>query len=291
MNSSYGERIPDYLVVGHIAKDLTPEGPCPGGTVLYSGLTAQHLGMQAAVVTRCASRDRWLLDELEDSSVWVAAKGSPRTTTFTNRYDSEGKREQLLGGRAEMITLADVPPAWRGAPIVHLGPIAQELPADMPTQFTDCNLGITPQGWLRSWDAQGRVSHNAWSIPSSLARLPRRTIVVVSQEDLDFNVELIRDYARSVPCLVVTNGSAPASIFIAGMEVEVPAYPVQAIDPTGAGDVFAAALFAHYAETQNLETAVKFAHAAASLSITAPATTAIPSRASVHSLLSTPTNH
>ena len=33
----------DYLVIGHVAHDLTPEGPRLGGTAAYSALTAMAL--------------------------------------------------------------------------------------------------------------------------------------------------------------------------------------------------------------------------------------------------------
>ena len=35
----------DYLVIGHVAHDLTPDGWRLGGTAAYSALTAQALGM------------------------------------------------------------------------------------------------------------------------------------------------------------------------------------------------------------------------------------------------------
>ena len=41
----------DYLVIGHVAHDLTPEGPRLGGTVAYSALTARALGLRVGVVT------------------------------------------------------------------------------------------------------------------------------------------------------------------------------------------------------------------------------------------------
>ena len=35
---------PDYLVIGHITKDLLNRGFTVGGAVTYSGLTARNLG-------------------------------------------------------------------------------------------------------------------------------------------------------------------------------------------------------------------------------------------------------
>ena len=41
----------DYLVIGHVAHDLAPDGPRVGGTVAYSALTARALGMKVGIVT------------------------------------------------------------------------------------------------------------------------------------------------------------------------------------------------------------------------------------------------
>jgi hypothetical protein len=43
----------DYLVIGHVAHDLTPQGPRLGGTAAYSALTARALGYRAGIVTAC----------------------------------------------------------------------------------------------------------------------------------------------------------------------------------------------------------------------------------------------
>ena len=43
---------PEYVVVGHCALDVQPDGSfLPGGTVLYSALTAARMGMRAGILT------------------------------------------------------------------------------------------------------------------------------------------------------------------------------------------------------------------------------------------------
>ena len=44
----------DYLVVGHVTRDITPNGWVAGGTATYSSLVAQALGCRTAVVTSAA---------------------------------------------------------------------------------------------------------------------------------------------------------------------------------------------------------------------------------------------
>jgi hypothetical protein len=43
--------VPDYLLIGHIAHDVTPEGPRLGGTVSYGAYTALALGLRVGVLT------------------------------------------------------------------------------------------------------------------------------------------------------------------------------------------------------------------------------------------------
>ena len=43
---------PDFLAIGHITRDLLPDGSWRlGGTVTYAALTAVRLGLRAAIVT------------------------------------------------------------------------------------------------------------------------------------------------------------------------------------------------------------------------------------------------
>ena len=44
----------DYLIIGHVTQDLTPNGPTLGGTASYSALTAKALGLRVGIVTAFA---------------------------------------------------------------------------------------------------------------------------------------------------------------------------------------------------------------------------------------------
>jgi hypothetical protein len=41
----------NYLIIGHLTRDLTPDGPRLGGTAAYAGLTASALGLRVGIVT------------------------------------------------------------------------------------------------------------------------------------------------------------------------------------------------------------------------------------------------
>ena len=283
MNTGPTPPKPDYLVLGHVTKDLAGEGDdsSPGGTVMYSAITAQKLGLQAAIVTACAPHDDHLLDGARREGVWVHRVNSTFTTTFRNEYNEVGKRSQFIFAQATPIQLRDVPQEWLATAIIHLGPVAQELPADMAPHLQDCLLGVTPQGWMRSWNKAGVVEHSAWPPPPELDNLPANSVLVVSIEDLGYDPQLISHYVKLAPLVAVTEAADGAHVYSSEETIVVPSFEAQIVDATGAGDVFATALFIRYSETGNLEESTRFAHAAAACAIEGAGTSTVPERATV----------
>jgi sugar/nucleoside kinase (ribokinase family) len=242
----------DYLVIGHVAHDLTPSGPRLGGTAAYSALTAQALGMRVGVVT--ASGAETDLDALRD--VLVVSAPSTHSTTFENIYSQNG-RKQILHHRAERLSFESVPDVWRKAPIIHLGPIAWEMDAVLPGSFTPSLLGLTPQGWLRAWGESGQVVQADWE--SSEQALGRAGAVVLSIEDVAGVEEQIEFMAAHTRILVVTEGAAGARLYWHGDQRRYRAPTVQEVDATGAGDIFAAAFFIRMLATRDPWEAARFA--------------------------------
>ena len=85
---------------------------------------------------------------------------------------------------------------------------------------------------------------------------------------------------------VVTLGEKGAQIVTADNTLLVPTFAVDAVDTTGAGDTFNAALAVGLSEGMALERAVRFANAAAALCVTKPgAADSVPYRADVDALI------
>ena len=88
------------------------------------------------------------------------------------------------------------------------------------------------------------------------------------------------------PIVIVTLGAAGAVAYENGSEVRVAAPKVSAVDATGAGDTFCGALAALLAEGAALAEALRFAVAAASLSVQKPgAVPSIPTRDAIENAL------
>ncbi len=268
---------PDFLAIGHVTRDLLPDGSWRlGGTVTYAALTAARLGLRAAMVTSAPADVLAALDVvLPDIPLSVGP--SAEATTFENTYTSQG-RQQYLRGRAAPLTISAVPTAWRDAPIVLLGPVAQEIDATIVTAFPRSLVAATPQGWLRQWGADGMV------IPSPLANadmlLPHVRALILSPEDVGPSADdIIAQWARIVPVIAVTRGAGGAYIWEDGVRSETfPAYPAHEVDPTGAGDVFAAAFLCALHETGDAAGAADFANRVAACSVEAVGGEGIPTR-------------
>jgi sugar/nucleoside kinase (ribokinase family) len=259
----------DYLVIGHIAHDLTPQGPRLGGTVAYSALTARVLGLRVGIVT--AAGPETSLDALND--ITVISLDSPQSTTFENIYTGHG-RIQYLRAQATKIDFNSVPDSWRRASIIHLGPIANEMDSVLPKSFSPTLLGLTPQGWMRQWDAENRVSSREWT--GAEPALSQAGAVVISREDVDDNDELIEHMAHQTRVLAVTEGAAGSVLYWHGDRRRFRAPEVPEVDATGAGDIFAAAFFIRLFNTRDPWEAARFATLVASRSVSRVGLDAIP---------------
>ncbi|HEY8490328.1 MAG TPA: PfkB family carbohydrate kinase [Dehalococcoidia bacterium] len=271
---------PDIVVVGHVTRDLTEAGPRLGGTGAYAGLVAARLGLRVGLLTRCGPEvDLSALAEAME----VHRLPDPVTTTFENRYVG-GRRQQRVPALAGPIGPEDVPDAWCDAPMLLLGPVAGEVDAGVRERFPRAAVGVCGQGWLRAVGPDGRVEPREWS-PASL--LPGSHVLFVSDEDIPWieSREALLRWADGWPLVAWTHGPGGADVWDGGRWLRVPAYPAPEVDPTGAGDSFAAAFLVRWVETQDVAAAARFAAAASSFVVAAEGTAGIPSRSQVEDRL------
>jgi sugar/nucleoside kinase (ribokinase family) len=251
-----------------------------GGTVSYAATTAQRMGYRVGVVTSTGP-DLDVAEALPFAQ--VACRQSAKTTVFENIY-LDGERKQILHQRAGNLHCDHVPAEWRNAPIAHLGPLDQEIDKGVFHCFGDeVLIGVTPQGFLRRWDDQGRVSFVDWNPPESILR--RINVLVLSEQDVPDPDGLVRAWGRFIEVIVVTRAEKGATVFHEGKPCDYPARPAQQVDPTGAGDVFAAAFMIRLIETKDPCQAAWFANAVASFSIEGPGIGGIPMRHQVEAYL------
>ncbi|MBT3337306.1 MAG: ribokinase [Anaerolineae bacterium] len=252
----------DYLVIGHISRDLTPEGHRLGGTAAYAALTARALGLRVGILTSFEPRDLSIDPLTEDIQVFITP--TKETTTFENIETPTG-RQQILHQQAAPIDFEHTPNIWRRTPIMHLAPVAQEIEAQLPKGFAATVLGMTPQGWLRGWDAEGNISPSKWS--EMEASLNHTSAAVLSMEDVQGDEALIEEMSLASRILVVTEGSEGVRLYWNGDLRRFRAPKMDVIDTTGAGDIFAAAFFIRLYNTRDPWEAARFATSLAAYSV------------------------
>ena len=251
----------DYLVIGHASRDITQEGYAPGGTAIYSAMAAHALGCQTAILTSTA-QDLFVEQLLPE--VDVHNLRSQHSTTFENIYTPTG-RQQTVQAFADTITTGDVPEEWHRAKIVHLGPIVSEIEPNIINVFSNSLIGLTPQGWFRQWDEQGRVYPGEWSEMAEV--LPLAGATILSMEDIP-SEETLQKIRHLSNLVVLTERSSGCTVFVRNETRSFTAPAVNEINPTGAGDIFAAAFFVRLHQTRgNPWEAAIFANKVAACSV------------------------
>ncbi len=266
----------DYLVVGHASKDITPDGPRLGGTVVFSALLAKALGLRVGVLTSAPDDMLPLLQPL--AGIPIVRIPTQIATSFENHYTPNG-RVQLLHSRAVPLGIEHVPPEWLSTPIVHLAPIADEVSPDLARLLPDSLVGVTPQGWMRQWDDSKRVSYRPWTEPSRV--LSYAGAAVLSIEDVYHDEDTVRALADQVNVMAVTRGAEGSTLYVQGQPRHIPAAEKPEHDPTGAGDIYATAFFVQLHATGDPVRAAHFATHLASDSVARSGINSIPDQETI----------
>lgn len=268
----------DYLIIGHISIDLLSTGKRIGGTVVYASLMAKALGLRVGVVTSWGEE----IPKGPLSSLQIFNYPADQSTTFELNY-SDGKRSLTLIQAAPRLDFFQIPESWRNAPIVHLAPIAQEVEPTLVRNFPSALIGVTPQGWMRNWYDSGLVHPSEW--PEARFVLERSNAAVISIDDVAGDENRIEELANACNILAVTEGDEGARIYWNGDVRRIRAPEAEEVDPTGAGDIFAAAFFYRLYWTRDPWEAGRFAAQLASISVSRTGLDGIPTLAEIQSCM------
>jgi sugar/nucleoside kinase (ribokinase family) len=268
----------DYLVIGHITRDLTPQGPRMGGTATFSALTAKALGLRVGIVTSWG--EELPADLL--NGITVVNYPADRSTTLENIYTPQG-RIQTVHNIAQKLDYHHIPETWRQTPIIHLGPLAQEIEPGIIRYLSSSLIGLTPQGWLRAWDDNGHVYPCEW--PEASFTLNQAGAAIISLEDVGNSEERIDEMASSCRIFAVTEASCGSRLFWNGDVRRFTPPLVDQVDATGAGDIFAAAFFTRLYTTRDPWEAARFATRLSAFSVTRSGFESIPTPAEIQESL------
>jgi sugar/nucleoside kinase (ribokinase family) len=246
--------MPDVVVVGAATRDIAaddPRGWRLGGGVSYTALTIARLGLRtvALIGLDADAAQANELDLLRDAGVELHAAPLEQGPVFDNIERSDG-RLQIAHHASDPLPVTSLPSEWQTPRGWLLVPVAGELPegwADVPDDAA--LVGVGWQGFLRQLQAGQPVRHVA---PAPNPIIERADVVGLSRDDVDGDLELADLYSLLRPgaTLALTQGARGGVVAdgVDGHHLRLrhyPAIPSRAIvDPTGAGDVFLAALVA-----------------------------------------------
>lgn len=296
----------DVVVVGSINFDISvfsPRHPGRGETVIGTGhifgpggkganqaVAAARLGARVGLVGRVGADD-WgssLLDGLISEGVDVSGVGiddEVGTGVAVITIDNEAENTIVVSPGANMrLTPAHIEENAHlisGSPVV----LAQlEIPVDTVIAAAETASGTFVLNPAPAQNLPGALMDRIDVL------VPNRSeLVAISGFDNLADVEEVVSAASAVNpggATLVTLGGDGTVLVVGGIPEELPAFDVDAIDPTGAGDTFCGALAACLSSGIGLRAAVRFASAAGALAVTSQGAQAgMPTRGDVEALL------
>ncbi|MGH3023463.1 MAG: carbohydrate kinase family protein [Gaiellaceae bacterium] len=253
-------------VVGLVTLDRVDGGlPRLGGAPVYAARALRLLGHPAIVATKLADEDRPRLAAL---GVPVVAKSAEETIGFRIENDGDVRRMEI-DALGEPWTEKDargwLGDALAGCDWVHAGALTR---ADFPA----ATLAVLARGRQVSIDGQGLV-RCAQVGPLTLDDeydpevLRHVALLKLARDELEaLGCELDERSLASLGVreIVVTLGREGAVVFADGLAEHVPTFPLEGVDPTGAGDAWTTAYVEHRRRRHSPVSAARLANGAAS---------------------------
>jgi hypothetical protein len=258
---------PTVLVVGHVTHDGFEERVRAGGSAFYAAKTIRAFGARARLISTVGA-DFERYEELHGLEMLLTVRDS--TTTFENSYGVGRSRLQRVGAVAGGVTPRSLPTEWRKPDVLFLAPVIGEVDVPIWLDAVEAPLvGLGLQGVLKGLGEPDGSSRPVIPRPFGLTDdvLERISVVFLSDEDLAEVAfpNFLDRLRRVVPIVVLTEGACGSRIWTRSRAYKVGTFPVVSRDPTGAGDVYAAAFLVAMSEGSSPGDAALLASAAASI--------------------------
>jgi sugar/nucleoside kinase (ribokinase family) len=270
----------EFVAVGHVTIDRVSGRKRPGGAAAFASLTAARLGLRSGLVTSAAPTFPFWnsLDGIE-----IHCQKSERTTEFENVYEGSRRRQRVLAEAAPLteVSLAAIRGRLEGDAAVLYCPVLHEVQLPLASLAPRGLSGVAPQGFFRRWKPHGLIEACDWE--DARTALARVDFVSMSENDCVAPEALAEEFPGHA--FAVTKGAKGARVYSEGDVYDLPAFTAAEVDPTGAGDVFAAAFLIALRERRPVVRAARFAACVASFAVEAPGLEGIPSRSAVEARL------
>lgn len=262
----------ELTVVGHIAVDriITPSDSRTqlGGPPTYVSLIARRLGPNVKAATKVGEDlPNTFLRQIRELGIDLRGQVVEGAATTRFVLDYRGAERRLS---VESVC-EEIEPGDLREPVgaVLVAPIVGEVPPAAVLTLTGAELvALDPQGFVRKVREDGSVGPRRWFDEDLL----RRVTVYKSSEDELRLVTGINDPWRGLGRIlelgaevaIATRGARGSLLLTREGRCVIPVYGSEAVDPTGAGDVFIGAFLTEYLRGEEPLWCASMAAAAAS---------------------------
>ncbi len=201
---------------------------------------------------------------------------SKETGGFHLVYDSRGDRTLDVLGVAAPITKKSFNEEFLQSKFTLIGPILGEVDLrliEFLRSSTSSRLFLDPQGLVRRIGSDKRVIHECndedfrkiANLVDFVKPNERESETITKEADPLVAIQRLSQMGVRVPIVTLAERG---SLLLDGTRLHrIPAYPTEAVDPTGAGDVYGGSFITEYQRCGDLVEAALFASAAASFMV------------------------
>lgn len=301
----------DIIVVGSLNMDLVvraPHMPAPGETIIGSdfrtipggkganqAVAAAKLGAQVSMVGRVGDDDFGRaqlrnLGQLGIDTRYITVDPDAATGIALITLDASGQNSIVIAAGANMhLTVADIDAAQEIIAQADVLVCQLESPLEAVEHAIALAHSCGVKVILNPAPAR-KLSPETLSKVDFLIPNESETAILTGMEVTDVpSAKKAADHLRQqgVGIVILTLGEKGALLVGPSEEMYIPAYEVEVVDTTAAGDAFVGGFAVALAEGENLANAVRFANAAGALTVTRlGAQPSLPTRKEVESLLS-----
>jgi len=255
------------------------EGRVLSGCSTNACLAAKKLGVKKVGLVGCIGQDfaQRFRRDMKNYGIEASMDTTGKQTGgFHLVYDETGNRTLDVLGVAGRITTKDFPDEFLDSRFFLIGPILGEVDLELiefVRSSTSGKLFLDPQGLVRMVGDDKRVIHKCNRDEfKKISRLvdfvkpnEHESEVITNERDPVLALRRLRELEAQVPIVTLADRG---SLLLDGDKLcRIPAYGTRAVDPTGAGDVYAGSFVTEYMRSGSIVEAALFASAAASIMV------------------------
>ncbi len=274
----------DLVGVGNPVYDIivTPRiktnGRVLSGCSTNACLAAKRLGMKKVGLEGCIGRDfaQRFSSDMASYGVEAEVNEGEETGGFHLLYGDDGNRTLDVLGVAGKLSAKNFPEKFLDSKYILIGPILGEVSLELVQHIRDSSsatIFLDPQGLIRTIGQNNRIVHtcNATEFKKVVELVdfvkPNEYEIetITGEKDPVHALRRLQGFGEAIP--IVTLAERGSLVLDGDRLYRIPPYATSAVDPTGAGDVYAGAFITEYQRTANLAEAALFASAAASIKV------------------------